>query len=593
MPITIDEIREQIKAPAKKPLIRRAINHESRLVFHTALSTQRIYGNTLLNQGVTYFFDFIDSILAKAKANLHKKFFTFPVETLPLIEEIKSDVENVFDGQDPIYKAVFASEELAADWSEYREEKNLKDFWRSEGLAAMFGKINSLIIVDTPREQTTFRPDPYAYFECIENVLDYQLSPDGCTMDWVMIKKEERPKGGDPIYKLFVLDDQSYRVFVVRDGSYSEILSEELNAPHDVGYCPASFFWKEPQEQTTPDLKKSPLSPYLSALDKLLKSILSKQVLDHINANPITWFFQGACSYQDPQNNKRCDGGFLRDASDNYIVSRDSKNLEHCPVCHESRFPGPGSFIGVDPPTEDNNVNLREPAGVIKTDVASLEYNTEQVEAQKRAIYSGVTGNSFESINSQAINEDQVQSFFESRKRAIFSIKRNLEFIHTWTDKTKCLLRYGSQFKGLTINYGTEFFLFSAEEALQAYQAARKEQLSPAILDQLFYQYIMTKYRHNPDQMERVRIINALDPFCHLSNTEVLAMRQNNLINYNDFYLKINLSSLINQFERDNGDILQFGVLLEYKEKIKRIKDTLLTYITEPAPLPEVEPQNQ
>jgi hypothetical protein len=50
----------------------------------------------------------------------------------------------------------------------------------------------------------------------------------------------------------------------------------------------------------------------------------------------------------------------------------------------------------------------------------------------------------------------------------------------------------------------------------------------------------------------------------------------------NDYYLKINFSTLIGRFERDNISVQSFGNLLEYPAKINAIRDGLLSYIQQP-----------
>lgn len=46
-----------------------------------------------------------------------------------------------------------------------------------------------------------------------------------------------------------------------------------------------------------------------------------------------------------------------------------------------------------------------------------------------------------------------------------------------------------------------------------------------------------------------------------------------------DLKLKLNFTNLIKRFERENLNIVEFGTALNYADKIKRIKDTLTTYI--------------
>ena len=52
-------------------------------------------------------------------------------------------------------------------------------------------------------------------------------------------------------------------------------------------------------------------------------------------------------------------------------------------------------------------------------------------------------------------------------------------------------------------------------------------------------------------------------------------------IEWEDFYTKVNFSSLIMRFERENTDVLSFGSLLSFDAKINRIRETIMSYVTE------------
>jgi hypothetical protein len=53
------------------------------------------------------------------------------------------------------------------------------------------------------------------------------------------------------------------------------------------------------------------------------------------------------------------------------------------------------------------------------------------------------------------------------------------------------------------------------------------------------------------------------------------------MITRDDYYIKLNFTDLIGQFERENGSIVHFGKDMAYGKKIERIKRELLVYTNE------------
>ena len=98
--------------------------------------------------------------------------------------------------------------------------------------------------------------------------------------------------------------------------------------------------------------------------------------------------------------------------------------------------------------------------------------------------------------------------------------------------------------------------------------------------------YFETEYKNNPEQLYRQRIITNLDPFRHLSNGDVTKLYERNSVSFEDFMIKVNFSSMITRFERENTNLIQFGNNLEFDVKINRIKEELKRYASEMKPEP-------
>lgn len=122
--------------------------------------------------------------------------------------------------------------------------------WSKKGWEFFKTEINSILIVDLPAEQLPNDPypQPYFYWLPIDSVITYEANPTTGIMDFIIFRQD--------FGRIAVIDRDSYRVFREEKGNIGELLVEN---PHDLGYCPARFFWDDPVNLRDPDIKQSPL----------------------------------------------------------------------------------------------------------------------------------------------------------------------------------------------------------------------------------------------------------------------------------------------------------------------------------------------
>lgn len=569
MPVSADQLRQRLQKPRHRRAIADAVEHHRRLRFHSLPALRQADAGP----AATDFLEFVRSLIPKDKFGLFCSLFRFPVKTVELAEEIYTALEKVFDGRDPVFRYTFVDPELEADWQSYRTNRlGGQRFWKTRGFEQVKSGINNILVVDLPPEQTSEAPEPYYYFLDIQKVIDYTLDDSG-EITFLAFSQGSQDEG----YRIAAFDTDTYQVFASKDGQI-DVGPEIVNNAHGLGYCPARWFWSTPVTYREPDRKKAPLTSQLDNLDKYLFTAISKQHLDLYASYPIYWGYAQDCDYRE-DSGLYCDGGFLRDDTHNYVAIRGSSQLARCPACYEKRLTGAGSFIEVPPPGPGNDgADMRDPAGIVTVDRASLDYNVEETARQRLAIYRQAVGFGGDPINDQAINEKQVMASFEGRAQRLREVAKNFEIAQQWADSTACRLRYGDNFEAASISYGTEFYLYSADEVLAMYQEAKAGGLDDVVLDMLQEQFWATKYRNNPEAQERVNILLHLEPFRHLSKSQVQGMYQAGQVGYPEFYLKQNFSSLIMRFERENTDVLTFGSLISFDNKIQRIKEILLNY---------------
>ena len=602
MALSVEEIRKRTSEQPRRNIIKLAVMHQNRLRLHSevvpstpALASWSYRGRQLAvnqplmhgHEGITLalndFMAMVENLIPKDKFEVFKTLFRFPVITNEVLAVCYDKLSRIFDGRDPAFSYQFANTELRDDWEWYRQEKlGEQNIWQSKGWDFFKTQINSVLIVDLPQEQEAGDryPQPYFYWLPIMDVIDYKADPQSGAMEWIMFRQD-----GD---KIAVIDDASYRIFNSKDGTIGELESE---AAHDLGYCPARFFWNEPVSLDKPDIKESPVTKELDRLDWYLFFAISKRQLDTYGNYPIYWGYEQSCDFHNDETGDYCDGGFLKDKQGHWHYDSNGL-LMPCPVCSQKRLVGAGSFIEVPVPhVDEGQPDLGQPVGMLAVDSESLKYNQEEEKRLRTDLITAIVGTNEEITTRDALNEQQIKANFESQSTVLKRVKKGFEEAQKFVDDTCCRLRYGKAFLSSSINYGTEFYLFTSDELRERYKKAKEAGMSEADLDALLQQIIETEYRHNPQMMQRMIILSDLEPYRHLTRNEVQGLYEKSLIHVEDLLIKFNFADFIKRFERENMNIIEFGAETDYDKKISIIKEQLKAYATEiKQPEVKVEP---
>ncbi len=602
MALSVEEIRKRTSEQPRRNIIKLAVMHQNRLRLHSevvpstpALASWSYRGRQLAvnqplmhgHEGITLalndFMAMVENLIPKDKFEVFKTLFRFPVITNEVLAVCYDKLSRIFDGRDPAFSYQFANTELRDDWEWYRQEKlGEQNIWQSKGWDFFKTQINSVLIVDLPQEQEAGDryPQPYFYWLPIMDVIDYKADPQSGAMEWIMFRQD-----GD---KIAVIDDASYRIFNSKDGTIGELESE---AAHDLGYCPARFFWNEPVSLDKPDIKESPVTKELDRLDWYLFFAISKRQLDTYGNYPIYWGYEQSCDFSNDETGDYCDGGYLKDKQGHWHYDSNGL-LIPCPVCSQKRLVGAGSYIEVPVPhVDEGQPDLGQPVGMLAVDSESLKYNQEEEKRLRTDLITAIVGTNEEITTRDALNEQQIKANFESQSTVLKRVKKGFEEAQKFVDDTCCRLRYGKAFLSSSINYGTEFYLFSSDELRERYKKAKEAGMSEADLDALLQQIIETEYRHNPQMMQRMIILSDLEPYRHLTRNEVQGLYEKSLIPVEDLLIKFNFADFIKRFERENMNIIEFGAETDYDKKISTIKEQLKAYASEiKQPEVKVEP---
>lgn len=567
MALDLSQIKEILQKPKKTDIIKRAINMQRRIRFHT--ETSMFLSD--ISAPADVFLNWVSKLLPKDKYAIFLQLFKFPLSTSTVVEDVYRELERVFYSRNSSSSYQFTDSELAEDWANYRiSHLHEPEIWKTEAWKRMQVSPNSILVVDMPTEQQDFRPEPYFYWLEISEVIDYS-TPNGIDLDWLIFKQ--------PNDCIAVFDDTYMRVYQLDEKRSIKGLVTEVK--HNLGFCPARFFWSTKLNEKNPDIKKNPITKELSNLDWYLFFSLSKQHLDLYAPYPIYSAYEADCHFENNETGDYCDGGFLRNSKGEYKILNDG-TVERCPCCSEKRIAGPGSFLEVPIPNQAEGIaDMSNPVQITTVDRESLDYNVDECKRLHDDIVISIVGAGGTVSEKEAINETQVAANFESKTSVLNSLKINFEQAQKFVEDTICRLRYGEAFISSSINWGTEFYVFTVQELYKKYETAKTNGMTDSELDAIAQQIIEVEYRNNPQVMQRMLILKQLEPYPHKTLDEVMRLYEKGLLDKQKVILKLNFSSYIDRFERDNINIITFGSNISLKDKIQIINQKLLDYANE------------
>lgn len=562
-----ERIRKEWESPSRKLSIDKAIAHQNWIRLHAETQFQKGDSVPLAN-----LMKMMESQLPKDKYLNAVSLLKFPLPSYDVVDAVFNSLAEIFSGRNPVYSYQFNDIKDAEDWEWYRTnvlgEPNV---WSGKAWDWFRTEINSIVVVDLPlsdEDGEDRRPKPYFYFVPITSVKSYGLDYDG-NLTWVMFLNADD--------NLTVIDGTSYRTYAVsEDGKLGGLITDNS---HALAYCPANFFWRESLSVTEKDIKKSPLTKALAKLDWYVFADINKRNLDISASYPIYWGYEEECDYQDGNGNV-CDHGIMKDPDGKVLIDPLTGTATFCPRCSQHRITGPGSFVRVPVPSEDQP-DLSNPVGMLGVDRKSLDYNVEDLARQKEDIRNSCIGRDSDIVQEASLADKQIDATYEKRGAVLDNIKKGFEALQEFVDRTCCILRYGESFLHCHINYGTEFFTLTVDTLRKRYDEARESGASQSELLALREQINATMYRNNPHILERMKILDQVEPYPLLSRNDVLNLWEKGVCDTAVLELKENFASYLERFERENGNITEFGVRMEAKDRVDTISKTLLSYAEE------------
>lgn len=566
--VTVSEFETLLKTPRMKSQIAEALLLEERIKFHTA----PVVHDRAVAGPLTAFKEFVRGLLPLDKYNTFQQLIRFPLVTTDLVDTVYTELERIFKPKNAFFDYQFTDNTARADWEHYSKDVlNEPKIWREVGWEKLKNRPNGFVVVDMkPERDSDNKLMPYFYWLDLRFVVDYWLNgPD--ELAYIIFWQTSTT--------MAYIDGTSWQIFEVAEDL--RVIRELDKKDHNLNYCPVTFFWHTPITEDKPGIKKAPIVKELANLDWYLFFSTSKKHLDLYAPYPIYSAYEADCNFENNETGEYCDGGFIRNADGQYKVSP-SGLYEKCPICSEKRVVGPGSFLEVPVPnTNEGIVDMRNPVQITEIDEKSLNYNVKECERLKMEILNSLIGTDGDVSNVEAFNESQIAARFESRAAVLNQIKSQFEKTQRFVDTTICKLRYGQQFIAADINWGTEFYLYTASDLYKQYETAKKAGLPNTVLQSILDQITEVECNDNPIEKQRLILLKQLEVYPTLTTDEVMSLFEKNAIDISTLNLKLNFTHYISRFEREHGDITEYNTGATLTTRINKITEILKQYAKE------------
>ena len=563
MSLLSTQVIPTVQRPPNGEKVQKGLEYESRL----KLFTEPYQASEVRHLSAwTELMNCLASTLTPDKFNAITKYFTFPLSIVNISNDMLTDLYKVFDGRNSNFNIEYPNSRIEETAEAVLSDLGIRKFIENVGKKVLKSCPNLVVVLDK-----NDKGDPIILAIPNERIHGYTQNKDG-SFDVFMFIHSVGMENGKHWTKYGVYDDEFYRVVKRVEGVYTLDTEES----HDLGYCPAKFFYDTPLTSDKFQFNRGvPLSNVVGVMSQWQQFDVFKYYADHIYPFPVTEYPDSGC------DDDRCINGtvyyepILDD--NNKVVSQ--KNPTECPSCAKKHLIGPGTSLGIEVSQDSADQDTRGVFRFISPDVVGLEYiGTKQMERES-FIKLNVVGYNNESTSS-AVNELQIMSSLESRKKPLLDIKEHLDDLYRWIAKGVVKLTYNVDVR-VHANFGTEYFILGEKDILNIIQQAKLAGVQDTEIEQLNRLLIETKYKGNPYTIQKMLITSDVEPSPFDTRLEARAKFSEGMMTREDYYMKVNFSDLIGRFERENGSIIDFGEALSYAKKIEKIKAELLIYTNE------------
>lgn len=568
MKLSINQAKELLKNPINSILISEGRKYESRLRLYTETKFKNELSKEFAwNEFVLY----LQTILSKSKYEKIKDFIKYPLSSVDITENCLNDIYKIFDARNSYFHNDFDKIENNNVISNYLNENDILNWFVENGKAVLKNKPNSIIVIDKNKEGK-----PYLLLVDSKRLYDFQLKTDS-ELEYIIFEHSKEKINGEIITNYSVYDDVYYRVFQEINGEY--FLKEGYEIKHNAKSCPARMFLNDKLNEENDYNRKNPFSNAISKLEEWQIFDIYKFYADHYSAFPVIEAPADNCGVD------ACIKGFIHneDTYNDGEVIKTRTVYTPCEVCKSKDLIGPGTTIRVQPKEDKDDPSESGIFRFISNPTENLEYIKNKLTEIETSIISNVTGKqaNLESGKQQAFNEKQVKNSVEAKQNILVDLKLNFDLAYKWTIEKIIELINPNVKVNVNVNFGTEFYLLSESDLQALFENAQKIGIPDAEIDMIYNQLIETKYKGNIKKISRLKLIKKLDILPYKNTDQAILLFDKNIISKKDLIFKIGLVKFVEKFEDEYSSIIDFGIELEPKKRIDKIKGIINKYIND------------
>lgn len=580
MKLTAEQAKATINHPSSEKEIKAVKEQESQL----RVFTEDLDINDL--EGESYWATLQRQMKARARKKYDRvfSFARYPLPTLEITDSILTDFYKVFDGKNRHFN-IDGDRDLS-QLKKWVNEQNLEKWIEANAKEVYKNKPNTFIVVDINEQG-----QPYLIIVDSTRLIDAKFKNKGGDLEYItFIHSQRTDDATKKIYtKYGVYDDTTYYVYEREDAT--DNFTEVLANTHTLGYCPAISFISTHTNKKNYFKRRVAFSKSLASLEDWTLFDIYRNYTDHYAPFPVTESPRQKCGNPDC-NNGTIKHETVEDQSKPHIIKT---YFEKCEICeaNDGNHIFPGTHIGINVKADKD---LKDGSGIFKMhfpDTANMDYIPKKLDGLELKIRQKTVGiNLMQSVN-QSMNEMQVAGSYSSQETVLLRTVQDLNRVYKWITTTVGNLIYINLQIRIDANFGSEFYLLTENDLQERFKNAKTIGLPQEEQMMIYEQLIDTKYNGNPHKIERQKLMAKLDPLPLYTNTEVISLKEKNIINNETLSLKINFISFVTRFESENVPITQFGLALEPQKRIEAIRKVLDIYNKEaldkiPPPTPVV-----
>ena len=567
MKLSKDNVIDLVKKPANGDLVNEGRKYESRLRLFTEPKFKK---DAEAEEAFKEFKASLNKTIGLDKSARIQNFIEYPLSVVSITNSLTKDLYKVFDAGNSFFGVEATNKDAGDKIKKIIDESDPVKWIETVGKKVLKNKPNTAVVVDKDEDGK-----PYMLAVYNDRIVDISISEDGFSCDYIIFKHSEviNKDTEEKEIRYSAYSDEAYFVVLQINDRY-EI---ETESSHDIGYCPARMFIKNPLNSDNEFTRESQLINQYSKIVEYQKFDVFKFYTDHYAPFPVTEMVRPTCG------NDNCSNGFIEKITP-YKADGETKELKEyveCGTCAESANIKIGAKILIDPPRGDGDKTAAGIFRMISNDIENLKYLGEKQDKIAEEIKLRVVGQD-NSVQKEAVNEMQVKGGVQSKENVLLDTKENMDGVYTWIAET--ISKSVNKNKSIVINsnFGTEWYLMSEDDLQRRYDNAKKIGLPAYEIEQIYHQLIETKYKGNPDRLRRMKVINAIDPLPYQDIEGKIRMSELGLITREELLISSRIDTFVKRFEIEEGLISDFGSEMEQlKDRYKKIRDILIRYANE------------